>query len=91
MAPPRLHLEDLDDDGQVWRRIERALLGADDLRRRRIRILVRGAVLKRRVSDDAFQSFLRLEEAWTARSSAELLLVARWAFEEGRRAGQEER
>lgn len=91
MVPPRLDLEDLDDDGQLWRRIERVLLGDADLRRRRIRILVRGAVLKRRVSDEAVQSFLRLEEAWTARSSTELLLVARWAFEEGRRAGLEER
>lgn len=91
MALPRLHLEDLDDDGQVSRKIDRVLLADDDLRRRRIRILLRGSVLKRRVSDDAFQSFLRLEEAWTARSSTELLLVARWAFDEGRRAGREER
>ncbi len=90
MAPPRLQLEDPYDDGQLARKVERLLLGDDDLRRRRIRILVRGSVLKRRTSDDAFQSYLRLEEAWTARSSAELLVVARWAFDEGRRARGEE-
>lgn len=86
MAPPRLLLEDLYDDGQLAGKVERLLLGDDDLRRRRIRILVRGSVLRRRTSDDASQCFLRLEEAWTARSSAELLLVTRWAFEQGRRA-----
>lgn len=91
MAPPRLDLEDLHHDGQLWRRIDRVLLGDDHLRRRRIRILVRGAVLKRRVPDDAFQSFLRLEEAWAASSSTGLLLVARCAFEEGRRNRREER
>ncbi len=91
MAEPRLHLEDLDDDGQLARKIDRLLLADDDLRRRRIRILVRGSVLKRRVSDIAFDTFLRLEEAWTVRSNIELLLVARWAFREGCRVGRRER
>lgn len=78
-SPP----EDLDDD-QLARGVGCLLRGDDALPRRQIRIVVRGSVLKRRGADDVFRSLLHLEEAWTERS-----VVARWAFDEGWRAGRD--
>lgn len=88
---PQLEQDDLEREGRLARKIDRVLLANDDLRRRRNRILMRQSVLKRRVSDVAWRTFLRLEETMTARSATEVLIVARWAFNEGLRAARSER
>jgi len=80
---PRLDYRDIEDDERLDGKIDEVLDADDSQRLRRERILVRQAVWKRRVSEDAWRTFLKLEEATTARWSDALVTILRWAFIEG--------
>lgn len=82
---PRLHLADLGDDSHVLGAADQ-LATADRDCWKLSRELCRAQLRHQRLaSDDAFAAQLEVEEIATERANLVLLLVARWAFHEGRR------
>lgn len=84
---PTLTSEILDDRERFADAISQVIKGDRRLRRHTIEILKRQRELREVVDDAQWRVYLFLEKAVNARASEELLVVTRWAFNEGRTTG----
>ena len=82
---PRLLPGDIADDSRLGSVIDRVITGNDNYTTATARILAAQDRLQRLCDDDAWVEYLHVEEATNDRVNMMLALVARWAFEEGRR------
>jgi hypothetical protein len=82
---PRLTDAIARDEQRLAAVIDALLVPDPAMRRHRRQILRRQHDLHRLCAEQAWQAYLKLEEASNLRLDAALLLVARWGFNEGRR------
>jgi len=76
------------DEQLLANAVEALLVEHPDMVRHRRRIVRRQEALQRLVSPEAWQRYLKVEEATNVRYDLALRLVAAWAFERGRKCGR---
>lgn len=87
--PPRLTEGDLGDDSTLASIIE-GLITSDKTYWKHCRAILPCQLRHQELSsEDGFEAQLAIEQAWEARDRYMMLLVARWAFMEGRRSSNE--
>lgn len=85
---PRLTAKDFRDDAALAEAIYRVLGGQRGRQARSRKMRQLQPTLRRLVDDKAWRAYLSIEEAANDRADRELLVVARWAFLAGLRAGR---
>lgn len=75
-----------DDDAALSEEIYRVLEGQRGRRDRSRKIRQHQSRLRKLVDDRAWSAYLSVEEAVNDRADRQLMLIARWAFDEGLRA-----
>lgn len=89
MARARLlTAEDFADESRLTEAIHAVLLGQRGLRVRSWKIRRLQGELRKLIDDRTWKTYLSLEETVNDRAIRELVVVARWAFAEGVRAGR---
>ena len=83
---PRLALEDLGDDSHVLGLVDQLVLRKDNYTKHTAKILAAQDRLQELSESDAWIAFLDVEAATNERVNFMLAVVARWAFNEGRRS-----
>ena len=83
--PPNLTDSVVRDDQRLGAAVDALLVPDQAMRRRRAAILRRQRELRQYCNEQAWAAYLKLEEVVNARLDAALLIVAKWAFDEGRR------
>lgn len=84
----RLTAREFADDATLSEHIYRVLAGQRGRRARSSKIRQLQRQLRKLVDDRAWSTYLSLEEAVNGRAYRELMLVAAWAFREGRRSAR---
>jgi hypothetical protein len=85
---PRLLPEVVADDSALGGVIDGVITGNDNYVRATAKILAAQDRLQRLCDEDAWVEYLHVEQVMNDRVSTMLALVARWAFDEGRRHQQ---
>jgi hypothetical protein len=81
---PRLHPADLADN-RVHAAVDGLFIDSAEYAKHTRKILAAQDKLQQLASDDAWIAYLEIEQAVNARVSMMVALIARWAFNEGRR------
>jgi hypothetical protein len=87
-SPPRLSYEEVGNDQQLGLLVDQVIHHDRKARRGAQRIVTAQSGLKAKTSKGAWQAYLAIEETMTARWADLAVVIARWAFTEGRSAGQ---
>jgi len=82
----KLTADILKDDEKLGEGIDQVTFLDPKMRKLARAIVRRQRELRRVVGDDVWKAFLRIEEIVNERFAGAVILVARWAFEEGVRA-----
>jgi hypothetical protein len=84
-AQPPLTDAVVQNEQRLGAAIDAFLVQDEVMRRRRRQILRRQREVRHHCSEQAWAAYLRLEEAVNARLDLALMIVAKWAYTEGRR------
>ena len=84
---PALTAQTVGDEQKLWDLIQRVLLEEPGHRRASRKIIRMQEGLKAVVTDEAWKTYLAIEDEVNWRRSRDLIVVARWAFEQGTRHG----